>query len=207
LHIAGLDLSGNYRRRLSRFRYGPGIYKLDWALDRPLPWKAEICQRAATVHLGNSLEEIGSAIRQANTGKISSSPYIVLAQQSLFDPSRDPQGKHTAWAYCHVPHGFAGDVTDLIETRIEQYAPGFREVILAKSSMSPAALELYNPNYVGGDINGGLQDLFQLYARPILSFFPYRTSRKNIYICSSSTPPGGGAHGLCGYYAARGLSK
>jgi phytoene dehydrogenase-like protein len=207
LNIKGLELSENYRRRLGRFHYGPGVYKVDWALDRPIPWKAEICQKAGAVHLGNSLEEIDASIRHANTGKIFPSPYVILAQQSLFDPSRTPEGKHTAWAYCHVPHGFTGNITDLIETRIEQYAPGFREVILAKSSMSPAAMELYNPNYVGGDINGGLQDLYQLYARPSLSFSPYRTSRKNVYLCSSSTPPGGGVHGLCGYYAARDLSN
>ena len=207
LNITGLGLSGNYRRRLGRFRYGPGVYKVDWALNRPIPWKAEICRKAGTVHLGNSLEEIDASIRHANMGKIFSSPYVVLAQQSLFDPSRAPEGMHTAWAYCHVPHGSAEDVTNLIENRIEQYAPGFREAILAKSSMSPRAMELYNPNYVGGDINGGLQDLFQLYTRPIFSAFPYRTSVKNIYICSSSTPPGGGVHGLCGYYAARGLSR
>jgi len=207
LNITGLGLSGNYRRRLGRFRYGPGVYKVDWALHRPIPWKAEICRKAGTVHLGNSHEEIDASIRHANMGKIFSSPYVVLAQQSLFDPSRAPEGMHTAWAYCHVPHGSAEDVTDLIETKIEQYAPGFREAILAKSSMSPKAMELYNPNYVGGDINGGLQDLFQLYTRPVFSVFPYRTSVKNIYICSSSTPPGGGVHGLCGYYAARGISQ
>jgi phytoene dehydrogenase-like protein len=206
LNITGLGLSGNYRRRLGRFRYGPGVYKVDWALNRPIPWKADICRKAGTVHLGNSLEEIDASIRHANMGKIFSSPYVVLAQQSLFDPSRAPEGMHTAWAYCHVPHGSAEDVTDLIENRIEQYAPGFREAILAKSSMSPKAMELYNPNYVGGDINGGLQDLSQLYTRPVFSVFPYRSSVKNFYICSSSTPPGGGVHGLCGYYAARGLS-
>jgi phytoene dehydrogenase-like protein len=207
LDIRGLGLSENYRRRLGRFRYGPGVYKVDWALNRPIPWKAEICRKAGTVHLGNSLEEIDASIRHANMGKIFPSPYVVLAQQSLFDPSRAPEGLHTAWAYCHVPHGSAEDITDLIENRIEQYAPGFREAILAKSSMSPKAMELYNPNYVGGDINGGLQDLFQLYTRPVFSVFPYRTSVKNIYICSSSTPPGGGVHGLCGYYAARDLSR
>jgi phytoene dehydrogenase-like protein len=207
LNIKGLDLSENYRRRLGRFRYGPGVYKVDWALDRPIPWKAEICRKAGTVHLGNSVDEIGASIRHANTGEVSSSPYVMLAQPSLFDPSRTPEGKHTAWAYCHAPHGFAGDLTDLLEKKIERYAPGFREIILARSGMSPAAMELYNPNYVGGDINGGLQDLCQLYARPILSVSPYRTSRKNVYICSSSTPPGGGVHGLCGYYAARDLSN
>jgi phytoene dehydrogenase-like protein len=131
----------------------------------------------------------------------------VIAQQSLFDPSRAPDGKHTAWAYCHVPHGSREDVADLIEDRIERYAPGFREVILDKSTMSAAAMEIYNPNYVGGDINGGVQDLGQLYTRPVMSLSPYRTSEKNIFICSSSTPPGGGVHGLCGYYAAQAVRK
>ncbi len=205
LNIGGLDLPENYRSRLSRFRYGPGVCKVDWALGAPIPWKAEVCRRAGTVHLGGSFEEIDAAIRDAHAGRKCVSPYVVLAQSSLFDPTRAPQGGHTAWAYCHAPHGSAEDVTDLIEERIEHYAPGFRGLILAKSSMPPAAMERYNPNYIGGDINGGLQDLFQLYSRPVLSFFPYRTSKKNVYICSSSTPPGGGVHGLCGYYAARGL--
>jgi phytoene dehydrogenase-like protein len=140
-------------------------------------------------------------------GRMCSFPYLVIAQQSLFDPSRAPDGKHTAWAYCHVPHGSREDVADLIEDRIERYAPGFREVILDKSSMSAAAMEIYNPNYVGGDINGGVQDLGQLYTRPVMTLSPYRTSAKNIFICSSSTPPGGGVHGLCGYYAAQAVRK
>ena len=207
LNMSGLGLSDSYRGKLAKFRYGPGVCKLDWALKEPIPWKADICRRAGTVHLGNSYEEIDASIRRVSMGKISPSPYVVVAQQSLFDPSRAPAGRHTAWAYCHVPHGSAEDVTNLVENRIERYAPGFREIILAKNSMPAAAMEIYNQNYVGGDINGGLQDLFQLYTRPVISLFPYKTSKKNIYICSSSTPPGGGVHGLCGYYAARGLRQ
>lgn len=207
LNISGLGLSESYRRRLSRFRYGPGVCKVDWALREPIPWKADICKKAGTVHLGNSYEEIDASILHAGMGMRYSSPYVVVAQQSLFDTSRTPEGKHTAWAYCHVPHGSGEDIADRIEGRIEQYAPGFRETIIARNSMSAAAMELYNPNYIGGDINGGIQDLRQLYTRPIMSLCPYRTSEKNIYICSSSTPPGGGVHGLCGYYAARCLCK
>jgi phytoene dehydrogenase-like protein len=202
LNIEGLGLSENYRRRLSRFRYGPGVCKADWALGGPIPWRAEVCRRAGTVHLGGSLEEIGASIRDAHEGRRCRTPYVVLAQQSLFDPSRAPAGSHTAWAYCHVPHGSPEDVAGLIEERIEHYAPGFRSRILARSSMTAADMERHNPNYVGGDINGGLQDLSQLYSRPVLSLFPYRTSKRNIYICSSSTPPGGGVHGMCGFYAA-----
>jgi phytoene dehydrogenase-like protein len=159
------------------------------------------------VHLGDSYGEIAASIRETVAGKVSPSPYIILAQQSLFDPSRAPAGGHTAWAYCHVPHGSAADVSALIENKIERYAPGFREVILARSALSAAAMEQYNPNYVGGDINGGLQDLSQLYTRPIAALNPYRTSVKNIYLCSSSTPPGGGVHGLCGYHAAQSACK
>jgi phytoene dehydrogenase-like protein len=207
LNIEGLELSTSYRRKLSRFRYGPGVCKIDWALKEPIPWKAHMCRKAGTVHLGNSFEEIDASIRHAGMGKVHVSPYIVLAQQSLFDPSRAPEGRHTAWAYCHVPHGSAENVADIMENKIERYAPGFREIILAKSCMTAVDMERHNPNYVGGDINGGLQDLSQLYTRPVLSLFPYRTSQKNIYICSSSTPPGGGVHGLCGYYAARAACK
>ena len=207
LNIEGLGLAEGYRAKLGRFRYGPGVNKVDWALKEPIPWKADICKKAGAVHLGNSLEEINTSIRQVGMGKMFTSPYIILAQQSIFDPSRAPAGRHTAWAYCHVPNGTSEDVTDRIEDKIERYAPGFREVILARHSMSAQAMEIYNPNYVGGDINGGVQDIFQLYTRPIISLFPYRTSVKNIYICSSSTPPGGGVHGLCGYYAARDLCK
>ncbi len=203
ISIKGLGLSDGYRKRLARFRYGPGVCKMDWALKEPIPWKADICRKAGTVHLGGSLEEIAASIRDVHAGNVSPSPYIILAQQSLFDPSRAPAGRHTAWAYCHVPHGSSADMSALIENKIERYAPGFREVILARSVLSAAAMERYNANYVGGDINGGLQDLSQLYTRPIASLNPYRTSENNIYLCSSSTPPGGGVHGLCGYYAVQ----
>ncbi len=205
LAIEGLGLSEGYRAKLSRFRYGPGVCKADWALAGPIPWKADACRRAGTVHLGGSLEEIAAAIRDAHDGRACRTPYVVLAQQSLFDPTRAPAGKHTAWAYCHVPHGSPADMTEIIEEQIERHAPGFRALILARSSMPAAALERHNANCVGGDINGGLQDLRQLYSRPVLSLFPYRTSRRDVSLCSSSTPPGGGVHGLCGHYAARGL--
>jgi phytoene dehydrogenase-like protein len=207
LQIEGLGLSEPYRNRLAGFRYGPGVYKMDWALNAPIPWKADICRKAGTVHLGGSLEEIAASIRDVHAGKVSSAPYIVLAQSSLFDFSRTPAGKHTVWAYCHVPHGSTADVSELMESRIERYAPGFRECILARHVFSAIGMEQYNANYVGGDINGGLQDLGQLYARPIASLHPYRTSEKNIYLCSSSTPPGGGVHGLCGYYAVNDLCR
>lgn len=207
LNIKLLDLSAPYRKRLTRFRYGPGVFKMDWALKEPIPWTADVCRKAGTVHLGHSFGEISAAVRLAHEDKVCSSPFIVLAQQSLFDPSRAPDGSHTAWAYCHVPHGSAESVADIMERKIERYAPGFREIILAKSSMPAPAMERYNPNYIGGDINGGLQDLRQLYARPVLSLFPYRTSNRAVFICSSSTPPGGGVHGLCGYFAVKAACK
>ncbi len=207
LDISGFSFSANYRQRLSRFRYGPGVYKMDWALREPIPWKADICKKAGTVHLGNSYEEIAASLRCANKGDISLAPYVMLAQQSLFDSSRSPEGRHTAWGYCHVPHGSKEDMADVIEKKIEKYAPGFREVILARNTMSAAAMERYNQNYVGGDINGGRQDIFQIYTRPVAALNPYKTSQSNVFICSSSTPPGGGVHGLCGYYAARDLIK
>lgn len=207
VNIKGLGLTEGYCKRLARFRYGPGVCKMDWALKEPIPWKAGICRKAGTVHLGDSLEEIAASLLEVRAGKVSPSPYIILAQQSLFDPSRAPAGRHTAWAYCHVPHGSCADVSSIIENKIERYAPGFRDVILARNVLSAAAMEQYNPNYVGGDINGGLQDLSQLYTRPFASLNPYRTSAPNIYLCSSSTPPGGGVHGLCGYYAAQSACK
>lgn len=197
-----LGLAEGYRTKLARFRYGPGVHKVDWALSGPIPWKADVCRKAGTVHLGGSFEEISASIRYANSGNIPPSPFVVLAQQSLFDPSRAPEGKHTAWAYSHVPHGTGEDVTDLVEGKVERFAPGFKDLILARHSMTAHDMEVHNPNYVGGDINGGVQDARQLYTRPIVSLFPYRTSEKSIRICSSSTPPGGGVHGLCGYYAA-----
>lgn len=203
LKTEGVRFSETYRRRLGRFRYGHGVCKADWALSGPIPWRAEACRKAGTVHLGGSFEEIDASIRCAHAGIAPASPFIVLAQQSLFDPSRAPAGGHTVWAYCHAPHGSTADAADLMEGVIERYAPGFRDLILKRHSMSPATMERYNANYVGGDINGGLQDIYQLYTRPLASLSPYRTSNSAVFLCSSSTPPGGGVHGLCGYYAAR----
>jgi phytoene dehydrogenase-like protein len=203
LRIAGGHLPSRYRRKLARYRYGPGVFKVDWALDGPIPWRAEECLRAGTVHLGGTLEEIVFSERSMWRGQHAHKPFVLLAQQSLFDPTRAPEGKQTVWAYCHVPHGSSWDMTDRIEAQIERFAPGFRTRILARHVMGPQAIEEHNPNYIGGDINGGVQDLRQLWARPTAVLVPYATPSKGIYICSSSTPPGGGVHGLCGYFAAR----
>jgi phytoene dehydrogenase-like protein len=203
LRIAGERLPGRYRRQLAGYRYGPGVFKMDWALDGPIPWKAEACGRAGTVHVGGTLAEIAAAERAVWRGEHPERPYILLAQQSLFDPTRAPAGKHTAWAYCHVPHGSTCDMTGRIEAQIERFAPGFRDLILARSARSAAEMERYNPNYVGGDINGGVQDFRQHFTRPTLRLVPYTTPAEGLYICSSSTPPGGGVHGMCGYFAAR----
>jgi phytoene dehydrogenase-like protein len=191
------DLPDRYRRRLERFRYGPGVFKLDWALDGPIPWRAPECSQAATVHLCGTLEEIVDSEREPWRGRIAERPYVLLAQQTLFDPSRAPAGKHTAWAYCHVPNGSTVDMTEPIEAQVERFAPGFRELILARSAMGPAAMEAHNPNYVGGDINAGAADLRQTVART-----PYATPLPGVFLCSASTPPGGGVHGMCGYHAA-----
>lgn len=203
VRMAGDRLSGSYQRRLQGYRYGTGIFKVDWALDEPIPFLREECRGAGTVHLGNTLEEIVRYEQQVGNGKRGEKPFVLLAQQSLFDPTRAPEGKHTAWAYCHVPHGDDRDMTDALESQIERYAPGFRDVIKARHATNASALEQYNPNYIGGDINGGIQDVLQLYSRPVAAVSPYRTSASDIYICSSSTPPGGGVHGMCGYHAAR----
>jgi len=203
LRIAGEKLPAGYRRALGRYRYGPGIFKVDWALDGPIPWRAPECARAATIHLGGTLPEIAESERAAWAGRHAERPYVLLAQQSLLDDTRAPAGKHTAWAYCHVPHGSDDDMTERIEAQIERFAPGFRNRVLARSVMGPAAMEAHNANYIGGDINGGVQDVTQLFTRPTISLKPYKTPAKGIYICSSSTPPGGGVHGLCGYFAAQ----
>lgn len=203
LKIAGDRLPARYRSALGRYRYGPGAFKLDLALDGPVPWEAEECARAGTVHLGGTLEEIAAGERAVCRGQHPERPFVLLAQQSLFDPTRAPEGKHTVWAYCHVPNGSWYDMTERIEAQIERFAPGFRDRILAKRPTGPAELERMNPNLVGGDINGGLMDLRQFVARPVASPTPYRTPARDIYICSSSTPPGGGVHGMCGYHAAR----
>jgi phytoene dehydrogenase-like protein len=203
LRIAGDRLPSGYRRSLERYRYGPGVFKVDWALNGPVPWTAQDCQRAATVHLGGTLAEIAASERAVWQGAISERPYVLVVQHSPFDGSRAPAGKATLWAYCHVPNGSTVDMTERIEQQIERFAPGFRQRILARSVMPPAALEEHNANYIGGDINGGVQDLAQLYTRPAARIVPYSTPNDRIFICSSSTPPGGGVHGMCGYFAAR----
>src|SRR5690606_22800172 len=203
LDIAGNRLPGAYRARLRRYRYGPGVFKMDFALDGPIPWAAEDCARAGTVHVGGALDEIIAAERAAYDGRVPEKPFIILAQPSLFDPSRAPVGQHTAWAYCHVPNGSTADMSERIEAQIERFAPGFRERIIGRHVYAPALLEMYNPNYIGGDINGGVQDLGQLFTRPVPSLTPYATPAPGVYLCSSSTPPGGGVHGMCGTFAAR----
>jgi phytoene dehydrogenase-like protein len=202
LEIAGDRLSPLYRWQLKKYRYGMGVFKIDWALDAPIPFTAPACRSAGTVHLGNTLEEIVQAEQATWNGAHPERPFILLAQQTPFDPTRAPAGKHTAWAYCHVPAGSRVDRTEAIEAQVERFAPGFRERILARHTLDTEAMEAYNPNYVGGDINGGVIDWAQLFTRPALRSSPYRTSAKGIYICSSSTPPGGGVHGMCGYHAA-----
>lgn len=202
IRIAGDRLPNSYRARLDRFRYGPGAFKVDWALDGPIPWKAPECSRTATVHLGGTLDELAVSERAPWEGRVADRPYVLLVQASLFDPARAPAGKQTAWAYCHVPNGCAIDMTTRIERQLERFAPGFRERILACHVMPPAALERHNPNLIGGDIGGGSQQLSQLFARPVLRRDPYKTPAPGVYLCSSSTPPGGGVHGMCGYFAA-----
>jgi phytoene dehydrogenase-like protein len=203
LRIAGDQLPSAYRRRLESFRHGPGIFKIDYALSGPVPWKAEACRRAGTIHLGGGIDQIAAAERDVARGKIPDRPFTLVAQQSLFDETRAPRGQHTLWAYCHVPFNCQIDMTERIESQIENLAPGFRDCILARHKMSSGELEKANPNLAGGDINGGAANLRQLIARPILSLTPYRTPLRGVYLCSASTPPGGGVHGMCGYHAAR----
>ena len=207
--IAGDRLPPSYRRKLRGYRYGPGVFKVDYALDGPAPWRAAECLRAGTVHLGGTLDEIAASERAIWRGEHAAHPYVLFVQQTPFDPTRAPAGKHTAWAYCHVPHGSTVDMTGAIEAQIERFAPGFRDRILARSTRTAAEMAAYNPNYIGGDINGGVQDLRQLFTRPVASLSPYTTpdfgeaSMSGIFLCSSSTPPGGGVHGMCGYWAAQ----
>ena len=207
IRIAGDELSSSYKRRLSSYRYGPGVFKLDWALDGPIPWTAPECSRAGTVHVGGTLPELIASEEDVNKGRHPESPYVLLAQQSIFDRTRAPEGKHTVWAYCHVPNGSTRDMTEIIERQIERFAPGFKDRVLARSSINSKQYEARNENYVGGNINGGIQDLRQHFGRPMFKAVPYATSNKKIYICSSSTPPGGGVHGMCGYFAARAALK
>lgn len=201
--VAGDRLPNRYRRRLENFRHAPGIFKIDYALSSPIPWKAEPCRRAGTVHLGGPIDEIANAERDITRGKVPERPFALVAQQSLFDATRAPSGRHTLWAYCHVPFGCKIDMSERIESQIERLAPGFRDCVLARHKMSSIDLEKSNPNLAGGDISGGGANLWQLIARPVLSPTPYRTPLRGVYLCSSSTPPGGGVHGMCGYHAAR----
>jgi phytoene dehydrogenase-like protein len=203
VEILGEELPSSYQRKLKKYRYGPGIFKIDYALDAPIPWKAPGCELAGTVHVGGGIKEIAASERAVWLGDHPEKPFVLVAQQSLFDSSRAPEGKHTLWAYCHVPNGSTKDMTLPIENQIERFAPGFRERILARNCRTTAELQSYNPNYVGGDINGGIQDWRQLFTRPVASLNPYATPLEGIYLCSSSTPPGGGVHGMCGYNAAQ----
>ena len=203
LRVAGDRLSSGYRRGLRRYRYGPGAFKLDWALEGPIPWRAPECRRAATVHLGGTLEEVALAESEVAAGRVPERPFVLLVQPSLFDRSRAPAGKHVGWAYCHVPNGCDVDMTQRIEDQVERFAPGFRDLIRARSAWGPSDIESHNANYVGGDINGGRQDLGQLFTRPMPRLNPYTTPDPQIFLCSSATPPGGGVHGMCGWHAAR----
>jgi phytoene dehydrogenase-like protein len=203
LRMARERMPSHYRRRLENFRHAPGIFKIDYALSSPVPWRAEACGRAGTIHLGGTMNEIAAAERTLTRGEIPEHPFVLVAQQSLFDETRAPARQHTLWAYCHVPFNSDIDMSDRIESQIERFAPGFRDCILAHHKMGPADLGKSNRNLAGGDINGGAANLGQLLARPILSRTPYRTPIRGVYLCSSSTPPGGGVHGMCGYHAAR----
>ncbi len=201
--IAGQRLSSTYRNRLTNYRYGSGVFKIDWALREPIPFLNADCRRAGTVHLGGTLAEIQRAEQMVVDGQLPDQPFVLLAQPSLFDPSRSPAGQHTAWAYCHVPNGATTDMTERIERQVERFAPGFREVILARHTMNTVQFEAWNPNCIGGDINGGNMDWKQFLTRPVVGLNPYQTSDPDLYICSSSTPPGGGVHGMCGFNAAQ----
>jgi phytoene dehydrogenase-like protein len=202
LDIAGESFSGYYSWQLKKYKYGAGVFKIDWALDAPIPFTAAECAAAGTVHLGGTIAEITLSEKDTAAGKLTENPFVLLAQQSLFDAGRAPEGKQVAWAYCHVPNGSIADRTAAIEDQVERFAPRFKDRILARHTFNTAEMEAYNPNYIGGDINGGIMDIWQLYTRPALRLSPYRTSAKGIYICSASTPPGGGVHGMCGYHAA-----
>jgi len=197
------QLPPSYRWELQKYRYGPGVFKVDWALSSPIPWKSRECLEAATVHIGGTAEEIVEAERTVAQGRCPERPLVILSQPTLFDATRAPDGKHTAWAYCHVPSNSKIEMTERIETQIERFAPGFRDCILHRHIMTAPDFEKYNPNYIGGDISGGVQDILQIVARPSLRRRPYIMPLKGMFICSSSTPPGGGVHGMCGYHAAR----
>jgi phytoene dehydrogenase-like protein len=203
LKLAGDRFPSGYRRQLAGYRYGCGTFKIDWALDGPIPWTNERVVKAATVHVGGTLDEIALAEHEVGQGRHPDRPFVLLAQHSLFDSTRAPAGRHTAWGYCHVPNGSTVDMTAQVEAQVERFAPGFRDRILARAVKTSVQMEQYNPNYVGGDINGGSQDWRQMYTRPAIRLVPYSTPVRGLYICSSSTPPGGGVHGMCGYHAAQ----
>lgn len=202
LRIAGDRAPAICRRRLERYRYGPGVFKMDWALTAPVPWRARACGRAATLHLGGSFGEIAESERASWEGRAHDKPYVLLVQPTICDPSRAPGGRHTLWAYCHVPNGSTTDMSSRIEDQIERFAPGFRDCIAARHAMSPAEMERRNANLVGGDIAGGASDLSQMFTRHRFRLNPYATGVKNVFLCSSSTPPGVGVHGMCGHFAA-----
>ena len=205
--IAADALPEGYRRRLGRYRYGPGVFKVDWALDGPIPWKDPRCLEASTVHVGGTLEEIAASEGAMYRGQHHDKPYLILCQQSQFDDSRAPAGKQTGYAYCHVPHGSTLDRTEVIEAQIERFAPGFRDLVLDRHVMNTLDLEKHNPNYKGGAITGGVADAFQLFNSPVTRLDPYSTPNARLFICSAATPPGGGVHGQCGYFAARSALK
>jgi phytoene dehydrogenase-like protein len=201
--IAGDRFSPTYRRALDRYRYGPGVFKVDWALAGPIPWRSEGARRAGTLHLGGTLEELLRSEDDVNRGRIPERPFVLLTQPTVSDPTRAPAGRHVGWAYCHVPAGSDIDMTSRIEAQVERFAPGFRDLLLARATRNARQMECDNPNYVGGDINGGVQDLRQLFTRPAIRANPYTTPDERLFLCSSATPPGGGVHGMSGYYAAR----
>src|SRR5438094_15899 len=201
LEVARRRFTPRYRDKLAAFRHGPGVFKLDWTLDAPIPWRSADCARAATVHLGGTMEEIAQSEREVAQGRHPARPFVLLTQPTLFDPSRAPEGKHVAWAYCHVPNGSTYDMLPRLEAQIERFAPGFRDCVLSRRVFSPAALQSMDANLLAGDINGGAPNLLQFVFRPTPRL--YATSAPDIYLCSSSTPPGGGVHGMCGFHAAK----
>ena len=201
LALGGEQIPLPFRRQLQRYRYGPGVFKVDWALSQPIPWRARECLRAGTVHLGGTFDEIAASERAPERGAVSDRPFVLLSQPTLFDPSRAPAGKHVAWAYCHVPNGWSGSALEAIESQVERFAPGFRECILGRAVFGTEAMQAWNANLVGGDINGGSVAGLQFFLRP--TWRQYATPLRGVYLCSSSTPPGGAVHGMCGYWAAQ----
>jgi phytoene dehydrogenase-like protein len=205
LDIASDELPPSYRRGLQRYRYGPGVFKVDWALSGPVPWRAAECASAGTVHIGGPLDQIAAGEAAVWRGEHPQHPFTLFSQPTAFDPGRAPAGKQTGWAYCHVPNGSVVDMTDRIEAQVERFAPGFRDTIIARSTMNAVQVEAHDANYIGGDIGGGVQDFRQLFTRPVVRLNPYTTPNPRLFICSSSTPPGAGVHGMCGVYAAQAL--